>query len=154
MQIDIIDHPDSPRPAHPASTVVIVRDGDAGLEVFMLRRTFTAAFASGMFVFPGGKVDEVDASTEIGDICEGLTDAHASSLLGIPSGGLAYWVASIRECFEESGVLLALDANGRWVTDGHPALERRTDVHAGRVSSARSRFQAGPPTSSPWGTVC
>jgi len=94
-------------PVKPAATVLLVRDGDDGLEVFMLRRTFTAAFASGMFVFPGGKVDEVDASTEIGDICEGLSDEQASSLLGIPSGGLAYWVASIRECFEEAGVLLA-----------------------------------------------
>ena len=63
-------------PVKPAATVLLVRDGDAGLEVFMLRRTFSAAFASGMFVFPGGKVDEVDASSEIGDICEGLTDAE------------------------------------------------------------------------------
>ena len=94
-------------PVKPAATVLLVRDGDAGLEVFMLRRTFTAAFASGMFVFPGGKVDEIDASSEISDICHGLSDAEASALLGIPSGGLSYWVASIRECFEEAGVLLA-----------------------------------------------
>jgi hypothetical protein len=66
-------------PVKPAATVLLVRDGDEGLEVFMLRRTFSAAFASGMFVFPGGKVDEVDASTEIGDICEGLSDEQASS---------------------------------------------------------------------------
>lgn len=95
-------------PVKPAATVLLVRDAEGGgIEVFMLRRTFTAAFASGMFVFPGGKVDELDGIAEIGEICDGLTDAQASSLLGIPAGGLAYWVAAVRECFEEAGVLLA-----------------------------------------------
>ena len=95
-------------PVKPAATVLLVRDADAGgVEVFMLRRTFNAAFASGMFVFPGGKVDDVDGVGEIAELCDGLTDAHASALLGIANGGLAYWVACIRECFEEAGVLLA-----------------------------------------------
>ena len=95
-------------PVKPAATVLLVRDADAGgVEVFMLRRTFNAAFASGMFVFPGGKVDDVDGVDEIAELCDGLTDAHASALLGIANGGLAYWVACIRECFEEAGVLLA-----------------------------------------------
>ena len=95
-------------PVKPAATVLLVRDADAGgVEVFMLRRTFSAAFASGMFVFPGGKVDDVDGVDEIAELCDGLTDAHASALLGIANGGLAYWVACIRECFEEAGVLLA-----------------------------------------------
>ena len=95
-------------PVKPAATVLLIRDADAGgIEVFMLRRTFNAAFASGMFVFPGGKVDDIDGVDEIAELCDGLTDQHASSLLGIQSGGLAYWVACIRECFEEAGVLLA-----------------------------------------------
>ena len=95
-------------PVKPAATVLLVRDADAGgVEVFMLRSTFNAAFASGMFVFPGGKVDDVDGVDEIAELCDGLTDAHASALLGIANGGLAYWVACIRECFEEAGVLLA-----------------------------------------------
>jgi 8-oxo-dGTP pyrophosphatase MutT (NUDIX family) len=95
-------------PVKPAATVLLIRDKDGGgIEVFMLQRTFNAAFASGMFVFPGGKVDEVDSSVEIGELCTGLTDEEASAQLGIASGGLAYWVACIRECFEEAGVLLA-----------------------------------------------
>ncbi|MFM8626473.1 MAG: NUDIX hydrolase [Actinomycetota bacterium] len=104
------DEPFDPEtvPVRPAATVLLVRDADGGgIEVFMLRRTFSAAFASGMFVFPGGKVDEVDGIAEIGELCDGLTDAEASGLLGIPTGGLAYWVAAVRECFEEAGVLLA-----------------------------------------------
>jgi 8-oxo-dGTP pyrophosphatase MutT (NUDIX family) len=95
-------------PVRPAATVLLVRDAEAGgIEVFMLRRTLAAAFASGMFVFPGGKVDDVDGVAAISDLCDGLNDPTASSLLGLPGGGLAFWVACIRECFEEAGVLLA-----------------------------------------------
>ena len=92
----------------PAATVMLIRDieNDA-FEVFMLQRTLNAAFAGGMYVFPGGRVDESDGIEELEQLCDGLDDQHASGLLEIPSGGLAYWVAAIRECFEEAGVLLA-----------------------------------------------
>jgi 8-oxo-dGTP pyrophosphatase MutT (NUDIX family) len=87
---------------------MLVRDHAVnGLEVFMLQRTMRAAFAKGMYVFPGGRVDDVDDANELEAICDRFTDEHASGLLGIPRGGLAYWIAAIRECFEEAGVLLA-----------------------------------------------
>lgn len=128
-------------PVKPAATVLLVRDAEAGgIEVFMLRRTFTAAFASGMFVFPGGKVDDVDGVTEIGDLCDGLTDADASAILGIPSGGLAYWVACIRECFEEAGVLLARhESTGEVIRFDDPAVAavynvERHNIHDGSVA--------------------
>ena len=128
-------------PVKPAATVLLVRDADAGgVEVFMLRRTFNAAFASGMFVFPGGKVDDVDGVYEIAELCDGLTDAHASSLLGIANGGLAYWVACIRECFEEAGVLLARhETTGDVVRfDDEATAQRfeveRENIHDGSVA--------------------
>lgn len=128
-------------PVKPAATVLLVRDADGGgIEVFMLRRTFNAAFASGMFVFPGGKVDEVDASSDIAELCDGLTDEHASSLLGIASGGLSYWVACIRECFEEAGVLLAKYAGTgeviRFDRDDIAAQfnEERHNIHDGSLA--------------------
>ena len=128
-------------PVKPAATVLLVRDADAGgVEVFMLRRTFNAAFASGMFVFPGGKVDDVDGVDEIAELCDGLTDAHASSLLGIANGGLAYWVACIRECFEEAGVLLARhEATGDVVRFDDPETAKRFEaerenIHDGSVA--------------------
>jgi len=95
----------------PAATVMLIRDLDAssGFEVFMVQRSHTAAFAGGMYVFPGGRVDATDGGSELGGFCDGLDDAQASALLQIPEGGLAYWVAAIRECFEEAGVLLARD---------------------------------------------
>jgi 8-oxo-dGTP pyrophosphatase MutT (NUDIX family) len=121
--------------------VLLIRDADeGGIEVFMLRRTFSAAFASGMFVFPGGKVDDVDGMEDIAEICDGLTDAHASSLLGLPNGGLAYWVACIRECFEEAGVLLARhETTGDVVRfDAPEVIERfnteRHNIHDGSIA--------------------
>lgn len=95
-------------PIRPAATVMLIRDHTlATFEVFMLQRTLSAAFAKGMYVFPGGRVDEGDSAGELEDLCDGLSDEQASSLLQVPAGGLAYWVAAIRESFEEAGVLLA-----------------------------------------------
>jgi len=102
-------------PIRPAATVMLVRDaddGDPGIEVFMLQRTSRAAFGPGMYVFPGGRVDGVDGADEIAPFCRGLDEASASAKLGLTGGGLAYWVAAVRECFEEAGVLLAVPRHG------------------------------------------
>lgn len=95
-----------------AATVLILRDGPTGLEVFMLRRNLNSDFVGGAYVFPGGAVDPADRHVDLEPVCEGRTDADASRRLGIGSGGLAFWVAAIRESFEEAGVLLAYDLDG------------------------------------------
>ena len=102
-------------PIKPAATVMLVRDatdGEPGVEVFMMRRTTNAVFGAGMYVFPGGRVDGVDGADDIAPFCRGLDDVAASEQLGIDHGGLAYWVAAVRECFEEAGVLLAERRDG------------------------------------------
>lgn len=117
-----------------AATVMLVRDatdGEPGVEVFMLRRTGRASFAAGMYVFPGGRVDAVDGIDEIEPFCSGLDDAEASMQLSMESGGLAYWVAAIRECFEEAGILLAAKRDGSPLTIGH---DDRHGVHDGTLS--------------------
>lgn len=118
-------------PIRPAATVMTVRDGVDGLEVFILKRTVAAAFAGGMYVYPGGKVDDADGAAAIEPFCDGLTDAAASERLGLDRGGLSYWVAAVRECFEESGILLARTADGRTpeVSD-----DERHAVHEGSLS--------------------
>ena len=80
--------------------------------MFVLRRTANAVFAADMYVFPGGRVDDVDHAAELEPYCDGLDDATASARLGIDNGGLAFWVAAVRECFEEAGVLLARRRDG------------------------------------------
>ena len=116
-------------PVREAATVMLVRDGDDGLEVFMLRRTLDAAFAGGMYVFPGGRLDDADRTPEVYGLCDGLSDADASGMLGVPSGGLAFWVAAIRECFEEAGVLLARAAGGDVVRFDDPEIASRFTGH-------------------------
>lgn len=121
-------------PIRNAATVMLVRDaidGDPGVEVFMLRRTGNASFGAGMYVFPGGKVDDADHAAELEPFCRGLDDEAASRQLGIDSGGLAYWVASIRECFEEAGILLAVRRDGSPLEVGD---DDRHAVHAGTLS--------------------
>ena len=78
-----------PVPARPASTVLLLRDGRAGLEVFMVVRHRQIDFASGALVFPGGRVEESDKALAGGD------------------AATAFRVAAIRETWEECGILLA-----------------------------------------------
>ena len=99
-------------PNEPAATVLLVRDIQGeGLEVFLIERAAKTNFG-GAYVFPGGKVDLEDSSGRLSDMCQGVSDEDASAALGIDKGGLAYWVAVIRECFEEAGILLAYRKDG------------------------------------------
>jgi 8-oxo-dGTP pyrophosphatase MutT (NUDIX family) len=105
-----------------------------GLEVFMLRRNLSSVFVAGAYVFPGGAVDPHDRSEVMAGLVHGLDDASASSLLGRPDGGLGFWVAAIRESFEEAGVLLARAA----ATDA-PASPKIVD----RLGPLRPQVAAG-----------
>ena len=96
----------------PAATVTLVRDGPQGLEVLMMKRNLQSAFVAGKYVFPGGAVDRADAANGVYARCTGLDDEVASRRLGVAANGLAYWIAAIRESFEESGLLLARVATG------------------------------------------
>ncbi|MDC3086659.1 NUDIX hydrolase [Pelagibacteraceae bacterium] len=97
---------ESNQPLIPAATVLLVRDHNSKIEVFMIKRAIKTNFG-GAWVFPGGKVDSSDDIKNINKYSPLLNDQEASRRLGIKSGGLIYWIACIRECFEESGILLA-----------------------------------------------
>ena len=86
----------------PAATVLLLRDSPQGVEVLMTRRSQTASFAPGAYVFPGGGVDAQDA------------DAHgqARRRQGQSDLHLTQAIAAIRESFEELGILLARRADG------------------------------------------
>jgi 8-oxo-dGTP pyrophosphatase MutT (NUDIX family) len=110
-------------PVRDAATVVLLRDGAGGVEAWLLTRVVQMAFAAGMTVFPGGRVDPADASLPLvgADVATlaarfGCDEATAHALLG----------AAVRETFEETGVLLSLP-----VADLSGA---RADVERGLVS--------------------
>jgi 8-oxo-dGTP pyrophosphatase MutT (NUDIX family) len=95
MSEPTVSEPTVPEPAvaRPSATVMIIRDGIPGLEIFMVTRDRQVDFAAGAAVFPGGKVDADDAR------------AGWPAPPGAPDA--SYWIAAVRETFEETGLLLA-----------------------------------------------
>ena len=113
---EIVGHPPE-RPAWPipAATLALLRDGDEGPEVLLLRRASHAAFIPGAYVFPGGRVDRSDADKALAKRLDGLDADEAARRLGLPYGdppALAYYLAALREAFEETGILVARDESG------------------------------------------
>lgn len=123
----------------PAATVTLVRDAPRGLEVLMLQRSLSLAFMPGVHVFPGGALDAADDSPALHALCAGLDDAAASRTLGLERGGLSYWIAAIREAFEEAGILLAYDASGRIVSVNEAEAERYRP-HRRALDEGRATF--------------
>lgn len=109
--------PREPAPARAAATVLLLRDTELGLEVLMTRRSATASFAPGAYVFPGGRVDEEDTDTR----------RIALRRRTQPRVQLTHAIAAVREAFEELGVLLAEHADGRPVSAAEvAAMDRST----------------------------
>ena len=118
-----------------AATVMFVRDGSAGVEVFMLRRVPTMEFAPSMMVFPGGGVDPRDADVDLP--WAGPTPAEWASRLEVAEPTARELVAAaVREVFEESGVLLAGAAPDAVIDDvsGEHWHEQRRRLLAREVS--------------------
>ena len=91
----------------PASTVLLIRDGATGLEVFMVERHHQIDFATGALVFPGGRVDDADGDPMVPHR-GGSRDAAMRAIE----------VATIRESFEECGILLARRAGEENLIEG------------------------------------
>jgi 8-oxo-dGTP pyrophosphatase MutT (NUDIX family) len=93
----VTDPPATAPAPQPAATTVLLRDSDTGPELLLLRRLRSAGFVPGAYVFPGGRVDAGDAAPEL-----------IATLGETPRGpDAAFWLAALRELFEETGVLLA-----------------------------------------------
>lgn len=128
-------------PALPAATVTLVRDAAGGIEVLMMRRNLKSGFVPGMYVFPGGGLDREDLCFRDNGLCRCLDDAAASAALGLSCDGIGYWVAAIREAFEEAGLLLAHDAQGRLPAFDDAATLRRFDEHRRRLNAGTLGFE-------------
>ena len=90
--------------ARPSSTVILLREAAVEPELFMVQRHADASFGAA-YAFPGGVLDKADADGH--EYCDGRTAVEANTTLGLDSGGLDFFVAAIRELFEETGVFLA-----------------------------------------------
>jgi 8-oxo-dGTP pyrophosphatase MutT (NUDIX family) len=123
-----------------AATTILVRARGDQPEILLLKRGEHARFMPNAYVFAGGALDLGDESAEVYALCDGLDDGLASEQLELPANGLRFFVAAIREAFEECGLLLAYDDRGdiadlsAW--DEARLREARLKISSGRLSLA------------------
>ncbi|NUZ06122.1 NUDIX hydrolase [Piscinibacter koreensis] len=129
MSASTVPPPVTPRAA---STTLVVRDGDGGLEVLMLRRSLQASFMPGAYVFPGGAVDASDADTACATLCDEPAASIADRIGAVTEVGehaLGHAVAALRECFEECGLWLG----AAQAPDAAVLARMRRRLHAGEA---------------------
>ena len=123
--------PDQPVTPRPAATILMLREGPDGMETLMLRRTRRAGFVPGAYVFAGGRVDAADGEEASVRRLQGLTPTAAAGRLGLAADtrppAAAYYVAALREAFEETGLLVGSHLSGG------PALSAGEDPEVARV---------------------
>jgi 8-oxo-dGTP pyrophosphatase MutT (NUDIX family) len=114
-------------------TIIVLREREpAGFEVFLLKRHEQSIFMGGNFVYPGGKLDKDDSDGEIISLSTGISGGQAQNILGgahTESEGRAYWIAGIRELFEEAGILLAYTRGGKILSLENDSMRQRFTIH-------------------------
>jgi 8-oxo-dGTP pyrophosphatase MutT (NUDIX family) len=124
----------------------LIRPGrQAPIEVFLIRRARDMRFLGGYYAFPGGKVDLADRSHEALARTTGLAPDAAARAIGDPADevpAIAYWLAGVREVFEETGMLVARDSEGRPVALATPAVAERLEAHRRDVVRGDRSFTA------------
>lgn len=127
-------------PIRAAATVMMI-DDRPDLQLLMMERNANTVFAGGMWVFPGGSVDKEDDSDAFRAIVDDRNDADASALMELERGGLAYYVAAIRESFEEAGLLLARhQSEGHALSFTDPAVAARFEGYRDQVNASEADF--------------
>ena len=109
----------------PAATVLLLRDTHDGIEVLMTHRSLQASFAPGAYVFPGGGIDAEDSS------CHHLAQRRPTQ----DEKRLTQAIAAIRESFEELGILLAKESDGKPVSSQTHSLLSRSENFAAQCLS-------------------
>ena len=124
-------------PLAPASTVALIRPAAAGLEVFMVKRHTAVAVMAGAYVFPGGQLALADGAGDIAALSDGLGGLRDRMEAVLDDEARAFHVAAVRELYEEAGILLARNR------DGKPVGERAGDIAA--LDKGRDALAAGRP---------
>jgi 8-oxo-dGTP pyrophosphatase MutT (NUDIX family) len=126
-----------------AASVILLRQvpSPGGIEILLVKRHTGSDFAGGMYVFPGGELEESDCSENMAALCAGILPGDAASIIegGLsPRKALGLYVAGIRETFEETGILLAYHGQGELVshegTDGVRFAAYREELRSGGLS--------------------
>jgi 8-oxo-dGTP pyrophosphatase MutT (NUDIX family) len=132
-----VQHEVTPRLA--ATTILVRARGDQP-EILLLKRGEHARFMPNAYVFAGGALDLNDESADVYALCSGLDDVLASRQLDLPCNGLRFFVAAVREAFEECGLLLAYDDRGDFADlsswDESHLRETRLNISTGRLTFA------------------
>ncbi len=109
-----------------AATVLILRDEPHGPEVLMVRRSDSAKFMPGAYVFPGGAVDALDGQTHADETLQQLGQRVGVALGVSAEEAASFAVAASRECFEECGLWLGAE-----------------ETHAALLGSLRNQLHGG-----------
>src|ERR1051325_9684213 len=129
----------------PAATVILLRSGGRDpFEIFLTRRPEDMAFLGGMYCFPGGTVRKKDCSRELLERTYGLNPKEARTMIGShfsPPQAIGFWIAAVRELFEETGILLVIKASG---TDQSLDSSRRVEESTLAVSRGAKHERRGP----------
>ena len=113
-----------PVPIEDAATVVLLRDGADGIETWLLTRVRNMAFAGGMTVFPGGRLDDADADLPFAPSADADFSELAQRFGTDPVVARRLVGAAVRETFEETGVLLTVPSAD--LADARSAVEAGT----------------------------
>ena len=148
MNLNRSSNSDKPVQPREAATLVLMRertDGYSRPELLMVRRHSRDAFAAGAYVFPGGALEQADSARRSMNLAHGLSPEEAKRSLDSEASAdkaLGYFVAAIRETFEEVGVLLAKTAEGqRWYPD---------ETHRIEADKARIEMRDGQTNFTDW----
>jgi 8-oxo-dGTP pyrophosphatase MutT (NUDIX family) len=116
----------------PASTMLLLRDGKEGMEVFMVVRHHQIDFASGALVFPGGSIDADDHAVA-------AVPAFFSGGAGLDAAALAFRVGAARETFEECGILLAREKGSQQLVSAARA-DQVAAAHRAALNEGKRKF--------------
>jgi 8-oxo-dGTP pyrophosphatase MutT (NUDIX family) len=124
---------------------VVIARGDDPWEVLFLKRHHKSGFMANAYVFPGGRVDEADASPSLVSRIDGLDPGElCQAMEGVASEqeAASYVIAAVRETFEEAGVLLARDRTGELVQFTDEASAERFDAWRDRLNAGEASFES------------
>jgi 8-oxo-dGTP pyrophosphatase MutT (NUDIX family) len=128
--------------ARAAATVILLRpSAPTGFEVFLTRRPEGMRFLGGMYCFPGGGVNKEDCSPRTIVRCLGVSAPQARKIIGAqfrPQAALGFWIAAIRELFEEVGILLTVGASGTPLSIDAMRKHRLAEKHAALIAKSVS----------------